>query len=125
MEAERFDGWTKALAGGASRRRVLKGVGGGLLGAALAAAGRARAGAAFPPLPPLPPGLAYPPGATAALGGACPGGCVALEDASGALVCVDFATAQCVGCFEDVDCPAGAACIPMDAGCAGACVARC
>jgi len=40
MEAERFDGWTRALAGGASRRRVLRGLGGALGTAALAALGR-------------------------------------------------------------------------------------
>ena len=46
MDAERFDDLTKALAGGATRRRALRLAGGGLAGALLAAAGlRNRAGA--------------------------------------------------------------------------------
>jgi hypothetical protein len=57
-------------------------------------------------------------------GGGCPSGCVPLEDASGADVCADPATAQCGACFEDVDCPAGYGCIPfegfVDGGAAGA-----
>jgi hypothetical protein len=39
MDAERFDGLTRAVAGGATRRRALRLAGGGLAGALLAAAG--------------------------------------------------------------------------------------
>ena len=46
MDAHRFDGLTRALASGATRRRTLRLAGGGLAGALLAAAGlRDRAGA--------------------------------------------------------------------------------
>jgi hypothetical protein len=91
MDAERFDTVTKALAGGASRRRVLAGVGGGLLGLALAGRGRRAAAQA---LPPLPLGLAYPPeaasglGAAAALGStSCPAGYVLCVSGAGQYCC--------------------------------------
>jgi hypothetical protein len=42
VDAERFDDLTKAMAGGATRRRALRLAGGGLAGALLAAAGLGR-----------------------------------------------------------------------------------
>jgi len=45
MDAHQFDRLTKTLARGTSRRRVLRGVGGGVAGAALAGWGRRQAGA--------------------------------------------------------------------------------
>ena len=85
MEAERFDGVAKALAAGASRRRILTGVGGGLLGAALASRGRRAAAAA---LPPLPLRLELPPEATAVVGsGECPAGYVLCVSGAGQYCC--------------------------------------
>jgi len=49
MEGDRFDGWAKALAQGASRRRLLRGLGGGLVGAAAVGLGARGAGAAGRP----------------------------------------------------------------------------
>ena len=45
MDGQRFDNLTKALASGASRRRVLKGLVGGIAGGLAAAFGRHRVGA--------------------------------------------------------------------------------
>ena len=95
MDGRRFDDLTKALAGGATRRRVLRGALGGAAGAVLALLGRGRGAEAGPP---------RPAGAT----------CIRNEHcASG--VC-DPRTRRCT-CTPVTACPAGQTCGTAPDGC--------
>jgi hypothetical protein len=109
MDAHRFDAVTRALAGGTSRRGLLKGVAAALTAAAL---GRAATGDV---------GAACPPGAISSRGrcickrtgrppvnGVCP--CP-----SGQIVCRDGIGCRQGNCCADADCPAGQIC--ADNGC--------
>jgi Cys-rich repeat protein len=113
MEADRFDGVAKALAGGIPRRRLLKGLGGALGAAALAVVGRgAGVGAAsggdsasaaccaalFPPGPPRGQCVS----AAAHGSGPCVP-CRTSADCPTGLVC-DAATHVCRGCTGPDEC---------------------
>lgn len=108
MDGTRFDGLTRALARGASRRTVLRGlIGGAAAGTAAAAMSRVTLADEHDE-PVACPGLLEPCGEVE-IAQQVPGECC------DGLVCCEGDPAYCAECCSDAECPQGSIC------CAGAC----